>query len=123
MEAAMASEQAVRRTADLTLEQLVREYGDGVLQLAYFYLKDRSLAEDIFQEVFTRVYTHLPKFRGESSPRTWIYRITVNLCRDKLRSWSFRKVTFLGEEIIGALAPPLAAVGLRRWRQSRRAPD
>lgn len=109
MEAAMASERAaITAGADLTLEQLVQDHGDGVLQLAYFYLKDRSLAEDLFQEVFTRVYTQLPKFRGESSPRTWIYRITVNLCRDKLRSWSFRKISFLGEEILGALTPPQA---------------
>lgn len=88
------------------LEQLVDAYGDGVLQLAYFYVRDRDLAEDIFQEVFTRVYTHLDRFRGESSPRTWIYRIAVNLCRDKLRSWSLRRVLLLGEEALFGAAPP-----------------
>lgn len=93
---------------DSTLERLVDAYGDGVLQLAYFYVKDRELAEDIFQEVFTRVYLGLDRFRGESSPKTWIYRITVNLCRDKLRSWAVRKVLLLGEEMLGAAAPPQA---------------
>lgn len=82
------------------LEQLVDAYGNGVLQLAYFYLKDRDLAEDVFQEVFTRVYLQWHKFRGEASPKTWIYRICVNLCHDKLRSWSMRKMKLLGEEFL-----------------------
>lgn len=90
----------------LSLEALVDEYGDSVLQLAYLYLKDRSLAEDVFQEVFTRVYTRRHTFRGEASPKTWIYRITVNLCRDKLRSWALRRLVVAGEELISLLAPP-----------------
>jgi RNA polymerase sigma-70 factor (ECF subfamily) len=108
-------EAAVGQDAGLTMfgmtdreravEELVDAYGDGILQLAYFYLRDRTLAEDIFQEVFTRVYTQMHTFRGESSPRTWIYRIAVNLCRDKLRSWSMRKVLLLGEELIASAAP------------------
>lgn len=87
------------------LEQLVDHYGDGILQLAYFYLKDRGLAEDIFQEVFTRVYTQLHTFRGESSPKTWIYRITVNLCHDKLRSWNMRRVLLVGQDLLAGLPP------------------
>ena len=111
MEAARAR-YAMRDMTDRerALEELVDAYGDGILQLAYFYLRDRSLAEDIFQEVFTRVYTQMHKFRGESSPRTWIYRIAVNLCRDKLRSWSMRKVLLLGEEFLGSAAPAGADV-------------
>lgn len=74
------------------LEYLMRRFGDKVLHLAYFYLRDRQWAEDIAQEVFLKVYSGLDKFRGDSSYYTWIYRITVNLCRDRLRSWSFRKI-------------------------------
>lgn len=86
-----------------TLEQLVDAYGDGVLQLAYFYLKDRDMAEDVFQEVFTKVYFALHKFRGDSSPKTWIYRIAINLCHDKLRSWSMRRVLLIGEDFFSNL--------------------
>lgn len=82
------------------LEQLIDAYGDDILHLAYFYTKDRSLAEDIFQEVFTKVYIALPRFRGEASPRTWIYRIAINLCRDRLRAWSLRNVLLLGEQFL-----------------------
>jgi RNA polymerase sigma-70 factor (ECF subfamily) len=109
MEAAMAQGAGFDVTdRERTLEEWVDAYGDGILQLAYFYLRDRSLAEDIFQEVFTRVYTQMHKFRGESSPRTWIYRIAVNLCRDKLRSWSMRNLLLMGEEFLGTATPPAA---------------
>lgn len=78
--------------ADL-LEYLMRRFGDRVLRLAYYYVRDRYLAEDIAQEVFCRVYRSLDRFREESSYYTWIYRITVNLCRDYLSSaWFKRRV-------------------------------
>jgi len=67
------------------LEYLMRRYGDKVLYLAYSYLRDKDWAEDVAQEVFLQVYTSLPRFQGNSSFYTWIYRITVNLCRDQLR--------------------------------------
>lgn len=85
-----------------TIETWVRDYGDSVLKLAYLYLKDRHLAEDVFQDVFTRAYLGLDRFRGESSPKTWLYRITVNLCRDRLGAWNARKVLLLGEDLIAA---------------------
>ncbi len=86
------------------LEEWVAAFGDGVLKLAYLHLKDRDLAEDVFQDVFTRVYLHMDEFRGEASPRTWIYRITVNLCRDRLGAWAARHVLLLGEDLLAALS-------------------
>ncbi|SMB99366.1 RNA polymerase sigma-70 factor, ECF subfamily [Thermanaeromonas toyohensis ToBE] len=68
------------------LEDLMRRFGDKVLHLAYSYLGDRYLAEDVAQEVFVRVFLSLDQFQGRSSLFTWIYQITVNLCRDYLRS-------------------------------------
>ncbi|HYG57907.1 MAG TPA: sigma-70 family RNA polymerase sigma factor [Symbiobacteriaceae bacterium] len=86
------------------LQRLVEAHGNTVLHLAYMYLKDRDLAEDVFQEVFTRVYLQLHTFRGEASPKTWICRITVNLCRDKLRSWTARRVLLMGEDLLRSMA-------------------
>ncbi|MEW8958011.1 ECF RNA polymerase sigma factor SigW [Moorella humiferrea] len=73
------------------LEYLMRRFGDKVLYLAYSYLRDRHWAEDVAQEVFIRVFTNLDKFRGNSSIYTWIYHITVNLCRDELRAKNRRR--------------------------------
>jgi len=74
------------------IDQLMREYGTKVLHLAYSYLKDRHLAEDVAQEVFIKAYRNWESFRGESSAYTWLYRITVNLCRDKARSAWWRRL-------------------------------
>jgi len=67
------------------LEYLMRRYGDQVVRLAYSYLHDMEEARDIAQDVFLRVYRFLPRFRGKGVPYAWIYRVTVNLCRDRLR--------------------------------------
>lgn len=74
------------------LEYLMKRFGKKVFKLAYYHLKDRQQAEDIVQEVFCRVYQNLASFRNESSYYTWIYRITVNLCKDYLRSAYFRRI-------------------------------
>lgn len=74
------------------LEYLMRRFGHKVLKIAYYHLRNHDQAEDIAQEVFCRVYKNLDKFRQECSLYTWIYRITVNLCKDYLRSAYFRRI-------------------------------
>lgn len=51
---------------------------NDVWRLVAKYVKSKEDREDLFQEVFVRVHKALPKFRQESSPATWVYRITVN---------------------------------------------
>ncbi|MGD6804424.1 sigma-70 family RNA polymerase sigma factor [Rossellomorea vietnamensis] len=74
------------------VEWLMNEYGRKVVRLAYTYLKQEQLAEDIAQEVFIKCFQKLDTFRHESSYQTWIYSITVNLCKDRLKSWSFKNL-------------------------------
>ena len=88
---------AADRSADRTLverhlwgdprafEELYREHADMVYNLALRLSGDPDRASDLSQEVFLRVHRHLAKFRGRSSLRTWIYRVTVNHCRSRLR--------------------------------------
>ncbi|MCM3718208.1 sigma-70 family RNA polymerase sigma factor [Fictibacillus phosphorivorans] len=68
------------------LVQLMERYEDKVIRLAYTYVKDRKLAEDLTQEVFVKCFIHKENFRSESSVKTWVYAITVNICKDYLRS-------------------------------------
>jgi RNA polymerase sigma-70 factor (ECF subfamily) len=82
----------LHQTKDAFFERVMREYGTRILRLVCFFIKDRSLAEDITQEIFVKVYRHLGEFRGESSIHTWVYRIAVNECKGYLRSWSFRNI-------------------------------
>ncbi|MDP4094325.1 MAG: sigma-70 family RNA polymerase sigma factor [Bacillota bacterium] len=71
------------------IESIMTYYGSVVLRTAFFYLGDKHLAEDISQEVFIRAYRSWLNFRGECLVKTWLIKITVNLCRDKMRLKSF----------------------------------
>ncbi|CAM4444295.1 sigma-70 family RNA polymerase sigma factor [Paenibacillus endophyticus] len=66
------------------LEQLMNEFGTIVIRTAFFYTGDAHLAEDISQEVFLRAYRKWHTFRGDSTVKTWLTTITVNICRDKM---------------------------------------
>jgi RNA polymerase sigma-70 factor (ECF subfamily) len=61
-----------------------------VIQLALNLLGDRDEALDLSQEVFLRVFRTIHRFRGQSSLRTWIYRIAVNQARNRHRFWRRR---------------------------------
>lgn len=76
--------------AHLNIEEMIAQYGDGILRLCLVYLGDRQLAEDAFQETFVKAWRRRSTFRGESSEKTWLSRIAVNTCRDMLRSGWFR---------------------------------
>jgi RNA polymerase sigma-70 factor (ECF subfamily) len=69
---------------------LVAEHQRTVVQLATNLLGDREEALDLAQEVFLRVFRTIHRFRGQSSLRTWIYRIVVNQARNRHRFWRRR---------------------------------
>lgn len=73
------------------LEALMEAYGPMVLRLAYFYVRDRQWAEDICQEAFLRAFRGWVSFRRDSSARTWLSRITVNVCIEQLRRPRWRE--------------------------------
>lgn len=81
-------------TKEELLQRLMEEYGDMVIRLAYTYVKQKELAEDISQEVFISCYKNLETFKNKSSYKTWLYQITVNKCKDYFRSWSFRNINY-----------------------------
>ena len=76
------------RERDQRIEELIRLYQVPLLRLCYIQLQDRALAEDAVQETFLKAYKGFAEFRGESSEKTWLVRIAVNVCRDYQRgSW------------------------------------
>ena len=64
---------------------LVDRYSTKAFQIAYGVLANREDSEEVAQDVFVRVFRALPKFRGESEFTTWMYRIVMNLARNKYR--------------------------------------
>ncbi|MCM3364993.1 MULTISPECIES: sigma-70 family RNA polymerase sigma factor [Niallia] len=77
------------------LHYLITLYGNDVLKISYIYLKNIQLAEDVTQDVFLRCLEQLDNFKGNSSYKTWVIRITVNRCKDVLKSWSYRNLILL----------------------------
>lgn len=65
--------------------RLVLKYQNRVFNLCYRFLGDPDEAEDMAQEVFMTVHKSLKKFRGDSLFSTWLFRITVNHCKNRLK--------------------------------------
>jgi RNA polymerase sigma-70 factor, ECF subfamily len=70
--------------------ELVGENQRMVVQLALNLLGDRDEALDLSQDVFLRIFRTIGRFRGQSTLKTWIYRIVVNQARNKHRFWRRR---------------------------------
>src|SRR6476646_4769391 len=70
--------------------ELVSEHQRMVYQLSLNLLGDHNEALDLSQEVFLRVFRTLPQFRGQSTLRTWIYRIVINQASNRQRWWRRR---------------------------------
>src|SRR5262249_21897967 len=75
-----------------SFERLYEEHGPRMKSIAKNLLGSAADAEDAVQDAFLRVYRGLARFRGGSSFSTWVYRILVNVCYDRLRQLSRRSV-------------------------------
>ncbi|MBZ0200704.1 MAG: sigma-70 family RNA polymerase sigma factor [Ignavibacteriaceae bacterium] len=71
---------------------LVHRHKEKVRNIIYITLTDTGSVDDIAQEVFITVYKSLKHFRFESQFTTWLYRITVNKCKDHLRKVKIRSI-------------------------------
>jgi RNA polymerase sigma-70 factor (ECF subfamily) len=70
--------------------ELVQLYEQRVFRLVFRMLGRRDEAEDMAQEVFVQVFKAIGTFRGDSKLSTWIYRIAVNLCKNRMKYLSRR---------------------------------
>lgn len=70
--------------------ELVVTYQRRVFALVFRMLGRRDEAEDLAQEVFVQVFKAIDQFRGDSKLSTWIYRIAVNLCKNRTKYLSRR---------------------------------
>lgn len=91
------------------LEELMNTYSKKIFNFFYYSIGDKEEAKDLVQEVFLKVYRGLPRFKGESSPYTWLYRIAINTLRTYLRKQKFKRFfSFekIPEEIHPGYDPP-----------------
>ncbi len=78
----------------MAFRDIVERYQSKVFSIIYGILRNHNDAEDIAQQVFTKVYFSIGNFDFRSSLLTWIYKITVNECYDYLRKKKVRKLVY-----------------------------
>jgi RNA polymerase sigma-70 factor, ECF subfamily len=83
---------------ELIIDEIMNQYGQEILQLAFSYVNNKAIAEDLTQDIFVKCYKNLHTYSGKAKLRTWLWRIAVNHCKDFLKSWYNRNVVATGEE-------------------------
>lgn len=86
----MQSEQEIHRVID--------KYGDMIRRICFLHLKNYQDTEDIFQDVFLKYLLWDGSFESDAHEKSWFARVTINACRDLLRSFT-RHTTVSLEEI------------------------
>ncbi len=76
--------------ADSAFAQIYQEHSRAIYYLALRLLGDPEKAEDATHDVFLKAFRKMDQFRGEASWRTWLYRITINHCRNLQQAWHER---------------------------------
>jgi len=75
---------------DAAYDELVRTYNTSIYHVAYRMLGDSNEASDVVQEIFLKVFRNIRGFRGDSSLKTWIFRIALSEILNRLRWWKRR---------------------------------
>jgi RNA polymerase sigma-70 factor (ECF subfamily) len=78
-------EESTTKLDNKEINNFVRSYQKFVYHTALRYTKDYDLSEDITQEVFLKALKNIYKFQNKSSIKTWLYRITINECKNQFR--------------------------------------
>lgn len=68
------------------IERIITDYEIELRYLAFRYVRDWILVDDIMQEVYLKIFLKLDTFNNTSNIKTWLYKITCNQCIDHLRS-------------------------------------
>ncbi|WP_124222085.1 RNA polymerase sigma factor [Aquisalibacillus elongatus] len=86
-------------TNEEVIDIVIDSYGEELKRLIFTYVKNYAQTDDIFQEVLIKVYQNFDTFQGNSSLKTWLYRITINKCKDYLRSPFHKIISHYQEEV------------------------
>jgi RNA polymerase sigma-70 factor (ECF subfamily) len=80
----------LKANEDAAYDELVRVYNTQIFHIAFRMLSDSGDAADVVQEIFLKVFRNINGFKGESSLKTWIFRIALSEILNRLRWWKRR---------------------------------
>src|SRR5215472_15306261 len=84
---------------------LYAEHSKAIYYLALRLLSDPQRAEDATHDVFLKAFRKMDQFRGESTWRTWLYRIAINHCRNLQQAWNERHLISNADDFVFDTAP------------------
>lgn len=64
---------------------MVKEYRKTIYTVCYFFSKDTEEVNDLYQEILINLWRGFPNYRGESSLKTWVWRVSLNTCSNQER--------------------------------------
>ena len=70
---------------ELQFTKMIKEYRKTIYTVCYFFSKDTEEVNDLYQEILINLWKGFEKFRGESSLKTWIWRVSLNTCNNQER--------------------------------------
>lgn len=76
---------------DHCISEQIEKFGDMVYRLGIVYLKNEQDVQDMFQEVFLRLFEKQPVFESEEHEKAWLITVTSNYCKNLLHSAWYRK--------------------------------
>ena len=85
--------------------QLYTEHSRAIYYLALRLLSDPEKAEDATHDVFLKAFKKMDQFRGESSWRTWLYRIAINHCHNLKQAWHDRHMVSNADDVVWETTP------------------
>ena len=97
--------------SELQLRQLMDTYSEDLLRIAYFYTRQRHVAEEIVQDVFVKFY-YLKTYDERGELLAFLKRMTINASKDYLKSWHYRKM--IVKEKLHITAPEAIASNYER---------
>lgn len=74
------------------LKEVMLQYTETLIRLAYYYVKDLQAAEDIVQEVFIKFYHNQSHYEERGELKAFLSKMTINKSKDYLKSWAYRKI-------------------------------
>jgi len=74
------------------IDRLINQYSKNLTRLCYMILKDAQLAEEAAWDTLYKAYKNYNSFRRESSEKTWITQIAINLCKSYMRKPSYKEL-------------------------------
>lgn len=81
--------------SEAEVNHAVERYADMVQRICFYHLKNQADTEDVFQNVFLKYMTHDQPFRDSEHEKAWLLRVSINACKDLLKSFFHKNVVSL----------------------------